>query len=156
MTAYDTLGEEGLAHTLKQAHAKAVFVEPQFLSKLIAPLKAAMSIRHVIYSSSTKANQDDVEQLMAYFPYLSIRSFEELRKLGEANPVDPRPPQPDDLCCIMYTSGSTGIPKGVLLKHKNVVAASGYSSMHSSASALLMLVPSCRRGHDRWPAYWPW
>jgi long-chain acyl-CoA synthetase len=43
--------------------------------------------------------------------------------MGENNPVEAVPPQSDDLCCIMYTSGSMGAPKGVLLKHKNVVAA---------------------------------
>lgn len=33
------------------------------------------------------------------------------------------PPTPDDIAIIMYTSGSTGIPKGVLLSHRNVCAA---------------------------------
>ena len=55
-------------------------------------------------------------------------SFEELRKLGEENTVDPVPPKPEDLCCIMYTSGSTGPPKGVPLTHGNVIAASSCPS----------------------------
>ena len=32
------------------------------------------------------------------------------------------PPSPDDLCTIMYTSGTTGDPKGVLLKHSAALA----------------------------------
>lgn len=49
-------------------------------------------------------------------------SFGEFLDRGSKLAIDPVPPTTDDLACIMYTSGSTGLPKGVLLKHKNIVA----------------------------------
>jgi acyl-coenzyme A synthetase/AMP-(fatty) acid ligase len=38
----------------------------------------------------------------------SLFSFDELKKLGAAKPVEPVPPSPEDLCTIMFTSGTTG------------------------------------------------
>lgn len=122
-TAYDTLGEEGLKHSLVQTGAKAIYCDAHLLPTLLNPLKEAKEIKYVVYNSDTDAKQADIKKLKVEFDYLEILSFEDLRKLGESNPVDTVPPEPEDLCCIMYTSGSTGTPKGVPVKHKAVVAA---------------------------------
>lgn len=51
-----------------------------------------------------------------------VYSFDDLLKLGDSKPCDPVPPKPTDLSTIMYTSGTTGNPKGVLLTHEAIVA----------------------------------
>jgi long-chain acyl-CoA synthetase len=123
VTAYDTLGEEGLKHSLVATRAKAIFLDPHLLTTLVGPLKEATEIKYVIWNSDNEVKQENIDKLKKAHDHLTIMSIEELRKLGEENPVDAVPPSPDDLCCIMYTSGSTGTPKGVPLTHKNVVAA---------------------------------
>ena len=122
-TAYDTLGEEGLKHSLVQTEAKAIFCEPHLLPTLINPLKEAKEIKFVIYNSDSEVKQANIDKLKSAYDYLTIMSFEELKQLGEKSPVEPVIPDREDLCCIMYTSGSTGTPKGVPIKHKAVVAA---------------------------------
>lgn len=46
--------------------------------------------------------------------------YEELLAGADAAPID-EVVAPDDLCLIMYTSGTTGSPKGVMLTHANLV-----------------------------------
>ncbi|OWP03456.1 hypothetical protein B2J93_7474 [Marssonina coronariae] len=123
VTAYDTLGEEGLKHSLVATQAKAIFLDPHLLPTLIKPLKDATDIKYVIWNSQNEVKQENVDALKKAHDRLTILSFEGLRKLGESNPVDPVPPTAEDLCCIMYTSGSTGPPKGVPLRHKAVIGA---------------------------------
>ncbi|MCJ1470900.1 long-chain fatty acid-CoA ligase [Pseudocyphellaria aurata] len=122
-TAYDNLGEEGVKHSLVQTRAKAIYCDPHLLLTLINPLKAATEIKFVIYNSDDEVKQEHIDKVKAECENVNILSFHELRQLGQSNPVGPVPPQPEDLCCIMYTSGSTGTPKGVPVKHKAVVAA---------------------------------
>ncbi|KXT07689.1 hypothetical protein AC578_10241 [Pseudocercospora eumusae] len=131
VTAYDTLGEEGLKHSLQQTHAKAIFLDPHLLTKLIKPLNESKDIQHVVYNDDDSPTrqidaaqtEEAVQKLKEAHPHLTVHSFSEFIQLGKDNKVEPTPPKPEDLCCIMYTSGSTGAPKGVLLSHKNVVAA---------------------------------
>jgi long-chain acyl-CoA synthetase len=126
VTAYDTLGESGLQHSLVATRAKAIFLDPHLLPTLISPLKEATEIKYVIWNSQNEVKQENIDRLKKAHDLLTILSFEELRKLGEDNPVEAVPPTADDLCCIMYTSGSTGPPKGVPLRHKAVVGAGKY------------------------------
>ncbi|KAH6673357.1 hypothetical protein B0J14DRAFT_666648 [Halenospora varia] len=123
VTSYATLGEEGLEVSLTQTHAKAIFVDSDLIPKLFNPLNKATHLEILIYNNGIEANQANIDKLRELYPAIKTFSLEEIRLLGERNPVEPVPPNPDDICCLMYTSGTTGTPKGVPLRHRNIVAA---------------------------------
>lgn len=143
VTAYDTLGEAGLKHSMLQTHAKIMFTDPHLLPNLVKPFHEAKDVQVVVYCTKDKTDQKHVDALTSAHPHLKVISFDELLKLGDENPTEPTPPKADDLACIMYTSGSTGTPKGVLIKHRNVVAASKSRTVPALADTLTNF--SCSR-----------
>jgi len=136
VTAYDTLGQEGLTHSLVQTHAKAIFLDPHLLPQLMNPLDKATEVHYIIYNTESPVKSEHIDKLKDKHPRLTILSFEDLVKLGQEKKHDPVPPSPEDLMGIMYTSGSTGPPKGVPLLHKAVVAAGEEFSLDPPQSLL--------------------
>eukprot|EP01138_Halocafeteria_seosinensis_P013401 gb/GECG01013687.1/.p1 GENE.gb/GECG01013687.1/~~gb/GECG01013687.1/.p1 ORF type:complete len:697 (+),score=66.00 gb/GECG01013687.1/:1-2091(+) len=55
---------------------------------------------------------------------LTLLTLKSVKEQGRENLKVHRETVPNDLAAIMYTSGTTGDPKGVMLSHKNIIAAS--------------------------------
>ena len=123
VTAYSSLGLSGLQHALVSTSAAALFVDADSISRLQEILESASCLRLVVYAGSPEACTDSIDKLKTCFDQVKFIHFDDICLAGQHNPIPLNAPNADDLCAIFYTSGSTGNPKGVPMKHKNVVAA---------------------------------
>ncbi|KAF8800344.1 long-chain-fatty-acid-CoA-ligase [Phlegmacium glaucopus] len=124
-TAYDTLGEEGLTHSLNEPNSVGIFTNAELLPTLLKVLPQTPSVKYVIYDGEPK--QGIIESIHSLRD-IQVISISEMREIGKTKSVDilkSRAPTKDDMALIMYTSGSTGAPKGVCLTHANLIASVG-------------------------------
>ncbi|KIM37871.1 hypothetical protein M413DRAFT_448142 [Hebeloma cylindrosporum] len=125
-TAYDTLGEDGLAHSLNEPNCIGLFTNAELLPTLLKVLAKTPSVKYVVFDG--EPSQSIVDELHSVRESIQVMSIDKLREMGKAQPVDgleARLPKKEDLALIMYTSGSTGPPKGVCVTNANLVASVG-------------------------------
>ena len=116
--AYTTNTAETHAYLLNHSEAAAVVVSSDRLARPLLPaLAQAPSIKLVIAMEPLS----DAEQLA-----VPVLSWAEALALGEQTAATRADPVPtlarDDLACFIYTSGTGGNPKGVMLTHGNIIS----------------------------------
>ncbi|CAN6467994.1 unnamed protein product [Victoria cruziana] len=112
---YDTLGANAVDFIIEHAEIEHVFVQSKkLLSLLKNNSKSVKGLKSVTCFTSIPEEQRDEAARMG----IPVHSWDEFLVMGKENFVDISPPNPHDICTIMYTSGTSGEPKGVILTHE--------------------------------------
>ncbi len=138
VSLYATLGPDAVEYIINHAQTSVVFVSKENLPglKKVIP-KIDQVVKHivvfdVIYGGRYGNTLDTVQQAdVDAFAEKGIKllGLQALMDLGNAKTQVPlNLPKADDLAFIMYTSGTTGVPKGALLTHRNIVSDAGAAS----------------------------
>ena len=108
---YPTISEADYRYILNHADVKLIFVSGwELLRKINNIIEGIPSLTDKVYT------------------FRNLRGYRHLNELIEIGRANPSPEylqqikdsiQPDDVVSIVYTSGTTGNPKGVMLTHRN-------------------------------------
>jgi len=117
---YDTLGPEACQFILETTRLSTVVCGDD--KKLAQLLDFAPKCRSLKLLIAIQPPSKELVQKAAQLG-ITIQRFEAIEGQGAASGLGERPPRASDLSCINFTSGTTGMPKGVMLTHENIVAA---------------------------------
>ncbi len=109
---YDTLGRDGVKYIIRHADVELIFADNlQRVKNLIEWKDEALALKIIV---SFVEPTDELMKL-AEEKNLQLITFEKLKEDGRNNPIEFVIPSPTDISMIMYTSGSTGEPKGKII-----------------------------------------
>jgi 4-coumarate--CoA ligase len=110
--ANPTYTAEELAFQLKDAGVKALCTQVEFLPTVVKAAELAGLDRDMIIVMGDQRTKD-----ASFKHFTSIRNISGATRYRKAR-ISPA----TDLAFLVYSSGTTGLPKGVMLTHENIIS----------------------------------
>jgi long-chain acyl-CoA synthetase len=121
--------ERELKFYLTDSEAEVAITIPLFLKKL-ASLVGKTPLKHIVYSRLADFLPFPLSLVQGFREQRLVREvrdaalvdFKELLKQELQPDWSPEPVQPEEMAVLIYSGGTTGIAKGIMLSHFNLVA----------------------------------
>lgn len=116
---YDTISAEASSYVIEQTESKVLICDNvDKMDKLFSKQSNYEHLKTIVLVDHPGDDFTSVEKERN----IKIVSLDSVQEMGKNNLKDLVPPKPENLFCLCYTSGSTGLPKGVITTHRNVTS----------------------------------
>eukprot|EP00826_Nyctotherus_ovalis_P009888 TRINITY_DN1261_c0_g2_i1.p1 TRINITY_DN1261_c0_g2~~TRINITY_DN1261_c0_g2_i1.p1 ORF type:complete len:536 (-),score=138.10 TRINITY_DN1261_c0_g2_i1:350-1957(-) len=113
ISLYDMLGEDGICYIADQTQFSTIFVSAEGILKTIELHKKGKlpMLKNLVCFDEMPADAKDKTSL-------TLIKYQDIVELGrKETEVALKDSEPEDMMTVCYTSGSTGIPKGIIIAH---------------------------------------
>lgn len=117
VTLYATLSNDDIVSAVNLTEVTHLVTSSDLLTRVLSVVEKMPTLTHIVYMENANAKPPAPLQNGP-----QVIPFSSLEERGVAHEQEQCSPSPDDVAIVMFTSGSSGTPKGVMASHRNLIS----------------------------------
>uniref|UniRef100_A0A224YSN0 long-chain-fatty-acid--CoA ligase n=1 Tax=Rhipicephalus zambeziensis TaxID=60191 RepID=A0A224YSN0_9ACAR len=117
VTLYATLSNDDIVSAVNLTEVTHLVTSSDLLARVLSVVEKMPMLTHIVYMENANAKPP-----APLHNGPQVIPFSSLEERGVDHEEEHSSPSPDDVAIVMFTSGSSGMPKGVMASHRNLIS----------------------------------